>query len=462
MSSLVTSRTTDVNLDGAYCDLVLLHDASCPIHGFHRTHLGGEGAVALCELSCNAVLDAGSVLRLSFYATSNLRFVVKGVMCCFRWEPCGLSSRQQLRNNLRGIIRTPATSLDYGYREILSGLWKAASVRDPGPLRRCCEYVLSYCVGDCVNLMSVTRSIKRIGGVFVASSLLVAGVGVSPVSAKTINGCVIKAKTTCVNVDLNKANLKGANLKGANLSGANLKGADLTRTNLSGANLSGANLSRAQLVNVNLQGANLKGAKLMHASGPYPGEQRGSNLENANLKNADLKGAYLESANLKGAVLSGANLTDTNLNDATLTNVYFKDTNMTRTIVEGANLKGANLTSAILNQVDSGEIKGSPKLPSGWSQVDGYLIGEGAHLWSAQLTGADLKGTTLTNAQLKYANLSGADMAGVDLTGAFLKFANLSGADLSGAILTDANLTRVTWSNTTCPDGTVTNTGCPQ
>ena len=47
----------------------------------------------------------------------------------------------------------------------------------------------------------------------------------------------------CVNVDLNKANLKGANLKGANLSGANLKGADLTRANLSDANLFGANLS---------------------------------------------------------------------------------------------------------------------------------------------------------------------------------------------------------------------------
>ncbi len=71
MSSLVTSRTTDVNLDGAYCDLVLLHDASCPIHGFHRMHLGGEGAAALCELSCNADVDAGSVPRLSFSLSSS-------------------------------------------------------------------------------------------------------------------------------------------------------------------------------------------------------------------------------------------------------------------------------------------------------------------------------------------------------------------------------------------------------
>jgi uncharacterized protein YjbI with pentapeptide repeats len=47
----------------------------------------------------------------------------------------------------------------------------------------------------------------------------------------------------------------------------------------------------------------------------------------------------------------------------------------------------------------------------------------------------------------------------------YLRGANLSGANLTDAYmyqvnLTDANLTGMTWSNTTCPDGTVTNTGC--
>ena len=45
----------------------------------------------------------------------------------------------------------------------------------------------------------------------------------SPVSAKTVNGCVIKAKTKCV-----KADLKGANFKKVNLLVVNLRGADLT------------------------------------------------------------------------------------------------------------------------------------------------------------------------------------------------------------------------------------------
>ena len=110
----------------------------------------------------------------------------------------------------------------------------------------------------------ISRSLVAVCAV---ASLVVAGAGVSPVSAKTINGCVIKAKTKCVKADLKKANLKGANLRGANLTGANLtganlKGANLTGANLKGANLKGANLTGVDLTEVKLGGANLKGAKL--------------------------------------------------------------------------------------------------------------------------------------------------------------------------------------------------------
>ena len=59
-------------------------------------------------------------------------------------------------------------------------------------------------------------------------------------------------------------------------------------------------------------------------------------------------------------------------------------------------------------------------VPAGWILQGGYLFGPGAILTDAVLTNADL-----------------------------------TGANLTGAILTD-----VTWSNTTCPDGTLTNTGC--
>jgi uncharacterized protein YjbI with pentapeptide repeats len=58
----------------------------------------------------------------------------------------------------------------------------------------------------------------------------------------------------------------------------------------------------------------------------------------------------------------------------------------------------------------------------------------------------------------------------VALAGANLVWANGRGVNLSGANLTDvniqlmdlrgANLTGVVWSNTKCPDGRVTSTGC--
>jgi hypothetical protein len=78
----------------------------------------------------------------------------------------------------------------------------------------------------------------------------------------------------------------------------------------------------------------------------------------------------------------------------------------------------------------------------------------GANLSGANLISADLTGTNLSDA-----NLSGANLTGADLTGANLSRANLTGANLENAELNSATtLTGVTWGNTTCPDGTNTDT----
>lgn len=63
----------------------------------------------------------------------------------------------------------------------------------------------------------------------------------------------------------------------------------------------------------------------------------------------------------------------------------------------------------------------------------------------------------LSGAKLVQANLSGADLSMVTLDGA-----DLTGADLSGARLDGASLKGVTWSDTTCPDGTNSNAKQPQ
>ena len=72
-----------------------------------------------------------------------------------------------------------------------------------------------------------------------------------------------------------------------------------------------------------------------------------------------------------------------------------------------------------------------------------------ADLSYANLNGAILRFSDLSNANLTYANLGGADLRFADLSDAYLRDAYMYGADLSGA-----DLTGVYWYSTTCPDGT--------
>lgn len=70
---------------------------------------------------------------------------------------------------------------------------------------------------------------------------------------------------------------------------------------------------------------------------------------------------------------------------------------------------------------------------------NGYKIYPGANL-----SGADLSGVNLFNANLKGVDLSGADLSYADLFNANLKGADLSGANLKGADMSGANLTGAT------------------
>lgn len=101
----------------------------------------------------------------------------------------------------------------------------------------------------------------------------------------------------------------------------------------------------------------------------------------------------------------------------------------------GCNLRGLSLTDASLPEAD---LAGSNLA--------------GVDFSGANLTDANLSGTNLTKANLQGADLAGADLAGSNLAGARLQDANLTGADLSGA-----NLRLAVWGNTTCPDGTNSN-----
>jgi uncharacterized protein YjbI with pentapeptide repeats len=222
--------------------------------------------------------------------------------------------------------------------------------------------------------------------------------------------------------------------------GADLHGASLTSFNLSGADLSGADLSNADLVGAKLTSANLTSANLTSAI------SNTANLAGANLSMANLAGISLGSANLTGAKLTTANLKNANLADTTMT---------------GATLTGATLTGAA-----GVGIKGSPSaLPAHWSVRGGYLIGPGtgtaltdANLNSLDLAGVDFSGLNLLRASFQHANLTGANLTKANLTGADFSYANLTSADLAGATVSSTNFTATVWSNTTCPDGSNSDT----
>jgi Pentapeptide repeats (8 copies) len=75
---------------------------------------------------------------------------------------------------------------------------------------------------------------------------------------------------------------------------------------------------------------------------------------------------------------------------------------------------------------------------------------ENANLERASFEDSDLRGADLTNA-----NLTNATLTTADLRGAELQDADLTNADLTGAMLAGAHLGGVTWANTTCPDGSL-------
>ena len=118
----------------------------------------------------------------------------------------------------------------------------------------------------------------------------------------------------------------------------------------------------------------------------------------------------------------------------------------------GANFKGCNLSGLSLGAVNlSGSNLSSAEL-TGTGLAGANLTG--ANLSKASLSNATMNGANLTGANLSNANLVADSLTQANLTGANFSKANLSNAKLNGAITTGANFSGVTWSATTCADGT--------
>ena len=82
-----------------------------------------------------------------------------------------------------------------------------------------------------------------------------------------------------------------------------------------------------------------------------------------------------------------------------------------------------------------------------FSQADLDKLRSGSECVRFDLSGADLSGVKLSQANLAFANLSGANLSGATITESELPYANLSGADLSGATVHMSDCTCVNLTN---------------
>jgi Pentapeptide repeats (8 copies)/Pentapeptide repeats (9 copies) len=161
----------------------------------------------------------------------------------------------------------------------------------------------------------------------------------------------------------------------------------------------------------------LRGISVVPVCGAAPNcDQHGQNKKGDNLANAQLQGVNLQGANLQSANLQAANLHDAILQGANLQGVDGNGANFVDSSLQGVNLQKGTYASANF---------------------------EGANLQGSNLQGDDLTGTKFGQAMLDGSNLQGT---------------NLTNADLTGASTKGANLNKITWSSTTCPDGTNSDT----
>ena len=196
-----------------------------------------------------------------------------------------------------------------------------------------------------------------------------------------------------------------------------------TLTPAAGADMHRCDLAGAVLIGQDLHGINLAKAKLVGINAGCDPDLPRTNLFGAWLYRANLTNALLCDAILDGADLHRANLTNASLEDATL-----PDANLARADLDGVSAGFALFRDASLARVT-------------WrngSSVGGFF--NGADLHNADLRGTSFAAARFVGANLRYARLNNVDLSRADLTGSTLGHAT--------------GLSSVTWSDTTCPDGT--------
>lgn len=224
-------------------------------------------------------------------------------------------------------------------------------------------------------------------------------------------------------------------------------GGRLDHVDLHGVDLSKVDVSRADLSYANLAGASLASARL-----------DSTNLAHADLTDTDLTDAWFQGVRAWGLAGCPATPPGYTSKNNTAEWVCVKTPAGGFALIGGAaDLSGADLSGADLSKVEAHELWACPKvLPThAWQCVAEPQVPDGSSVFALLGPGAALDEAELRQAVLTDLDLTGASLRGAYLDGAVLRRVDLTGADLSNAYDPGVTFDAVTFKNTTCPDGTL-------
>lgn len=136
-------------------------------------------------------------------------------------------------------------------------------------------------------------------------------------------------------------------------------------------------------------------------------------------------------------------------NITTTVNQQFDRSQLLRLNAQNANFSGSSFKYA--------QLRGAYLVESNLSNSDFSYASISQLSFSSSQIDADLTSANLTNSNFTSTNFFDAELQSANLTNANFTNSNLSYANLSGAITSGTVFTGVRWDNTTCPDGSSSN-----
>ena len=239
------------------------------------------------------------------------------------------------------------------------------------------------------------------------------------------------------NADLANANLSGVGFRSTVLTAASLANADLSNAIICDTWLANANFANANLTGVIIEGSVLTGADF---SGAIIAKMRLATTEGftkeqlystASYASGDLQGINLNWMDLSGWNFAGKDLSNTNCDGVTVTNASFANANLTNSDWNMLAPSGADFSGAIITGAKFCSSLTREQLYSTASYVNGDL--SRLNLTYSDLSGWNLAGKNLSNADFSRTTLTGTNLANANLSGVYFWAATLTGVDLRGA-----------------------------